>query len=277
MLSYMLLIWERGYKSLDIYERQKKTKKEMIERLVAYQKSTGMTQKELAEKIGVSRPNISRMEKGDYNPTIDMLVKVADGLGLDVDVRFVDRNEKEKNNMYSKYGATDIANFLIYLMTDSCNDLTNMKLNKLLYFAQGHYLQLYSKSLFYDSIEAWPHGPVIKSVYSRYKNFSRKPIKEYDESKITRIEDSDKSFLVDLASRYGGYSAATLRNITHKPDAPWDGVPEGKEIPIQKIKAYFIENVEKLSPVEIDFSEEDFVGHRDSDGVLVLPEEWVDD
>lgn len=261
---------------MDVYDRQEKTKREMIERLVAYQKAIGMTQKELAEKIGVSRPNISRMEKGDYNPTIDMLVKVADGLGLDVDVRFVDRKEKG-DSMYSKYGATDIANFLVYLMSDSCSDLTNMKLNKLLYFAQGHYLQLYSKSLFYDSIEAWTHGPVIKSVYSRYKKYSGNPIKEYDETKIERIEDKDKSFLVDLASRYGKYSAAALRNMTHKPNSPWDGVTEGDEISVQKIKTYFVDNVEELSPIEIDFSEDDFVGRRDSDGVIVLPEEWVDD
>ena len=39
------------------------------------------------------------------------------------------------------YKATDIANFLVYLMSDSCDDLTNLKLNKILYYAQGHYLK----------------------------------------------------------------------------------------------------------------------------------------
>ena len=41
--------------------------------------------------------------------------------------------------------AIAVANYLLYIMGEAFDDLTNMKLNKLLYFAQGHYLQ--SRSL----------------------------------------------------------------------------------------------------------------------------------
>ena len=84
------------------------------------------------------------------------------------------------------YKATDIANFLVYLMSDSCDDLTNLKLNKILYYAQGHYLKNYGKPLFEDAIEAWQHGPVVHSVYHSYKCFNNQPITEYNEEKYSK-------------------------------------------------------------------------------------------
>lgn len=44
--------------------------------------------------------------------------------------------------------AKTIANYMLYIMSDAFDDLTNMKINKLLYFAQGHYLSKYGKALF---------------------------------------------------------------------------------------------------------------------------------
>lgn len=75
-------------------QRQEDVRRSMIERLVAYRKSLGISQKEIAEALGVSRPNIGRFEKPNYNPTIDMVVKVADQLGLDVEINFIERKDK---------------------------------------------------------------------------------------------------------------------------------------------------------------------------------------
>ncbi len=175
------------------------------------------------------------------------------------------------------YNATDIANFLVFLMSDSQEDLTNMKLNKILYYAQGHYLQKTGKPLFDDKIEAWTHGPVVKSVYQEYKEYSDNPISKYNEDRLDVIDDEIKSYLVDVARVYGRYTAATLRNMTHKPKSPWAGTREGAEISIESIRQYFIENEDEIKPLEISFTEDDFVGHRDENGVLVLPKEWQDE
>ena len=174
------------------------------------------------------------------------------------------------------YNALDIANFLIYLMSDSCDDLSNMKLNKILYYAQGHFLQNYNRPLFSDTIEAWQHGPVVKAVYAKYKDYKDKPISEYDISKIDAIDNSVKSFLLDIARKYGRYTAYTLRNMTHRPKSPWAQVDEGEEITLKSISDYFEKYEDRILPLEINYSEEDFVGHRDSDGILVLPEDWHD-
>ena len=79
---------------ISIEQRQEDIRRQTVERLVAYRKALGMTQQEIADALGVSRPNIGRFEKVDYNPTVDMIVKVADCMGLDVDIRFVKRKDR---------------------------------------------------------------------------------------------------------------------------------------------------------------------------------------
>lgn len=179
----------------------------------------------------------------------------------------------EKNTAYR---ALDVANFLVYLMSDSYDDLSNMKLNKILYYAQGHYLQKYGKPLFSDRILAFQHGPLIKSVYEKYKPYYDRPISDYDISETDVIEPDDKNFLLDIARRYGRYTAATLRNMTHRPKSPWSMVDEHEEIPIDSIRLYFVNNLTEISELEMNYSEEDFIGRRDDNGILVLPEDWQD-
>ena len=53
-------------------------------------KEAGVTQEELSRRTGISRPNIARMENGSYNPTVEMLVRLAAGIGKKVDIRFKD-------------------------------------------------------------------------------------------------------------------------------------------------------------------------------------------
>ena len=79
---------------ITLEQRQEDVRRSMIERLVAYRKNLGISQQAIADALGVSRPNIGRFEKPDYNPTIDMIVKVADQLGLDVEINFIKREDK---------------------------------------------------------------------------------------------------------------------------------------------------------------------------------------
>ena len=62
----------------------------------------------------------------------------------------------------AKYKAEDIANFFLRAIYRDCGDaITPLKLQKLLYFAQGNYLAKYNMPLFDEDFEAWIHGPVI--------------------------------------------------------------------------------------------------------------------
>ena len=111
--------------------------------------------------------------------------------------------------------ARTAANNLIYIMGDAFDDLTNMKVNKLLYFAQGHYLKKYGKPLFDDKIEAWDHGPVIPDVYSTYKGYGDRPIHDYNSNAIPKVTPEAEEILFGVAREYGKYTASALRNMTH--------------------------------------------------------------
>lgn len=177
--------------------------------------------------------------------------------------------------------AMEIANYLVYLMSEYYSDLSNMKLNKLLYYAQGHSLKSLSRPLFSDTIEAWKYGPIVSNVYHAYKDKGDNPITEYDKSTLNAVSDEVRDLLIDIARVYGRYSAVALKNMTHVPQSPWARVYKENEqhivIPNNLIKEYFDSHVEEIKPIELNLSEEDFIGHFNENGVLVLPKEWDDE
>ena len=179
----------------------------------------------------------------------------------------------------SKCTALDCANYLIYLMSDNCDDLSNMKLNKLLYYAQGYNLRDKGEPLFSDRIEAWKHGPVISSIYYEYADGANH-LRDYDTSRLDLLSGEVKELLFKIALKYGKYTALYLRNMTHRPDGPWDKVYDEntrhKEIPNYLIKEYF-DKLPELPTTSFDYSDEDYVGYRDENGYLVLPGDWDDE
>lgn len=59
--------------------------------IITLRKEKKLTQKELAELIGDKQSNISRLESGNYNPTLAKLKKIADCLNQRLDIRFIDK------------------------------------------------------------------------------------------------------------------------------------------------------------------------------------------
>ena len=74
-----------------LVEIQRKVREKTIAQLVAKRKAKKMTQSDIALITGIQRPNISRLESGNYNPTIDMLVRIADSMGLKVNITFSEK------------------------------------------------------------------------------------------------------------------------------------------------------------------------------------------
>lgn len=171
--------------------------------------------------------------------------------------------------------ATDIANFFISLSNSAEEGhITNMKVNKLVYFAQAWSMVTLKQKLFDEKIEAWPHGPVIPSVYNAFNQYKNHNINEpcgiFDENVLT---SEQLDLLTDVALAYGAYSAAYLRGLTHKPGTPWNMVYEEHKrnvIPDKMIYNYF----KKQPPMfKNSIEKENFVGYRDNEGYLVLPKE----
>ena len=64
----------------------------------------------------------------------------------------------------------DVAKCFLYLDSENEGDgLSNLKLQKLIYYAQGFYGAIFDKPLFDNGIYAWTHGPVVPELYQEYK------------------------------------------------------------------------------------------------------------
>lgn len=69
-----------------IEHNQQATREKIIKKYIQCRKNQNMTQAELASRTGISRTNISRFESGKYNPSLDIMVKIATALDMDLDI-----------------------------------------------------------------------------------------------------------------------------------------------------------------------------------------------
>ena len=114
--------------------------------------------------------------------------------------------------------AQKVAQYMIAFSHEHGDPISNLKLQKLLYYAQAWHLALYDKPLFKASIEAWVHGPVVLSVYRTYRQYSWQPIQEEPEK--VKLLSSTCEFLDEVMDVYGEFSAYQLEKLTHSED-PW--------------------------------------------------------
>lgn len=112
----------------------------------------------------------------------------------------------------------DVAKFFIHLANGTGSYISNLKLQKLVYYAQAWHLALHDAPLFEDEFEAWVHGPVVPVLYQEYKQFKWKPIIE--EATEPEFTEDVKAFLDEVAEVYFACDAYELEQMTHQED-PW--------------------------------------------------------
>lgn len=123
------------------------------------------------------------------------------------------------NLMRHRYNVLDIAKYVIYYCTKKGYLITNLKLQKILYFIQAAFLVYKDYSCFVEEIEAWDFGPVVPEVYHEYKCFGNSNIFLEDEN-IPYINKEDRKLMDDMIDECSDYTAAELVSLTHK-QAPW--------------------------------------------------------
>lgn len=160
-------------------------------------------------------------------------------------------------NMEPPYDPRAVANLLLDLAAGERKPITNLALQKLLYFAYGHYLVAKGKALLSGYFEAWQYGPVHPLVYRAFEAAGAAPITARarstnllsGEQKIVRIIDSPEveEQLRSTLFFYGRMTAGRLVEISHARNAPWDfikrkgqaGVALGFRIPDDVIRDRF--------------------------------------
>lgn len=159
----------------------------------------------------------------------------------------------------TKYSVFDIAQWFINrakLDTDMTCDQTNLisqlKLQKLLYYAQACHLALYNKKLFDDKILAWTYGPVVESIYQKYKPCGRQPIEDFEP---VALDEETEILLEFIYSKFGIYCASHLVKLTHDDDC-YKKTAQSKEINIADIKKDFEQKW--LKDVDIEANKEQY-------------------
>lgn len=150
------------------------------------------------------------------------------------------------------YSAVQIGNWFLarhkaqMRQDDGIDPMTQMKLHKLLYYAQGVSLAVNGGPLFEDDLLAWAHGPVVRAIYDEYKGtrtiddeLTNEQVNDFD---AISEDTTAEGVLEAVYDRYSEYSASQLRNMTHH-EAPWKETEHNNVISKEKIKKFFKENI----------------------------------
>jgi putative zinc finger/helix-turn-helix YgiT family protein len=110
----------------------------------------------------------------------------------------------------------------------SSYEVTNLSLQKLLYYIKVFGFILLKKDVLNESCEAWVHGPVFPDVYEKYKKFGREVIsnEELDICFENLLSSEEMSMIDYVLKNFGIYNGSILREFTHK-EQPWKNARHG--------------------------------------------------
>jgi uncharacterized phage-associated protein len=124
--------------------------------------------------------------------------------------------------------------------------ISNLKLQKMLYYLQGFFIAVFDKKLFEEPIVAWPYGPVVEAAYHYFKKFENGAISLAGNEKMTDLYGDEYNLFKNVMEEYGQYSAIKLMQMTHE-EPPWSKAfneSPGSEITYGSMKEYFKTQIE---------------------------------
>ena len=117
-----------------------------------------------------------------------------------------------------------VTDYFIHFSHDVGDPISNLKLQKLLYYAQAWYLAFYGSTLFKERIEAWVHGPAVPPVYGQFKEWAWQPIAK--NPALPKFHVPISKHLHDVMRKYGPMTAYQLEILTHQ-ERPWRDARKG--------------------------------------------------
>jgi uncharacterized phage-associated protein len=162
------------------------------------------------------------------------------------------------------YDVRDITNFVLDSADQRGVAITNLSLQKLLYFIHGWFYSIYDEPLIKNKFEAWQYGPVQRVIYDQFKACKDKPIRTvrathidpengHEVYKEPEISDDHALIIQQVLDRYAAYTASQLVAESHVEDGPWEYVWEQAEevvYPGMKIpNSIILEHFKRLEPI----------------------------
>lgn len=117
------------------------------------------------------------------------------------------------------YNAVEVAKYVVTYCNNKSKPISNLKLQKLMYYAWIDFYKETGIPLFIDDICAWQLGPVVPEVYYEFCTYAGAPItQEYN----IKISSTDAGILNSIIEKYINISASTLVSRTHVKGGAWD-------------------------------------------------------
>lgn len=162
------------------------------------------------------------------------------------------------------YDVRDVANFTLEFAERRGVAVTNLALQKLLYFVHGWFFSMYERPLIKNKFEAWKYGPVQRVIYDQFKSFQNDPIRNVRAVYIDPLSGEEvyrepviapehAELIEQVLRKYQCYTAGQLVQESHVEDGPWEYVWQQAEeavYPGMKIPdALILDHFKRLSPI----------------------------
>lgn len=162
-----------------------------------------------------------------------------------------------------KYSALDVARYVVNYVNSNKGSISNLKLQKILYYIQAAFLVENGTGCFNDAIMCWRHGPVIKNVYDEFNQYGdhnipfqgRRDKLTIQNGKLVIVEENfsdsiicedDKKEINKVINGLMQYDPWYLVDRTHEED-PWKYLScYNVEITPNRIKHYFNNHKERI-------------------------------
>jgi len=240
--------------------KSKITQQEIGKRVASLRKNKGLSQEDLATRVGISRTALTQVELGNrslsaiemHNFSIQLGFSIDDFMGEEFVLNPTIHSEVKEENANTRISVPKLKvnkfkNVLLYIL-ENCAGKPNVGetlLYKLLYFSDFNYYELYEEHLSGATYRKLPYGPVpnnldaiikimidegelkrIKTDYHNYPQTRYIPLKKAD---LTELKASEKEVIDKVIDQFSDWSAKAISDYSHK-DMPWMASKDGKEI-----------------------------------------------
>jgi len=145
--------------------------------------------------------------------------------------------------------STEVAQGFLDLARDENMHLSNLPLQKLVFFAQGIHLAAHDTPITDEPARAWDFGPVFPDLYETLRKFGRGEVKgDLDPEHLALLDEDSKDTIQAVWEAYKNYPVWEMVELSHEKGTPWDTVWNGRKqrykvIPNELIKQYYLRDV----------------------------------
>ena len=120
-----------------------------------------------------------------------------------------------------KITGIDLSNYIVGYALGKGKPVSNLQLQKILYFVNGEFYRKYKRFLLDEDFYAYPLGPVNLEAYHLFKSYGASKIGLYDEVNL-KLKPDEQETVDEVTDKYIQYSAYDLVELSHMVGKAWD-------------------------------------------------------